>query len=155
MISTLEKKAQKYFIGIELRTTPQEGQDRKDIPLHWTKFFAEGVLDKIPNKKSCAILGLYTDYEDDYTKPYSFIIGCEVFSLDMIPLGLVGKVIPESDYEVISVEGSFPESLQATWQMIWNSNLQRNYRNDYEEYPADFDPKNNPRYKVNISVKSY
>jgi predicted transcriptional regulator YdeE len=52
-------------------------------------------------------------YEGDYTKPYSWILGCEVSSLDEIPEGLVGKVIPESKYAVFTTQGEFPQGLIA------------------------------------------
>jgi hypothetical protein len=71
-------------------------------------------------------------YEGDYTKPYSWILGCEVSSLDEIPEGLVGKVIPESKYAVFTTQGEFPQGLIAAWQAVWKSNLLRSYTSDFE-----------------------
>ena len=61
------------------------------MPAHKDRFFKENISSKIPNKINGDILALYTDYEGDYTKPYSWILGCEVSSLEQVPEGLVGK----------------------------------------------------------------
>ena len=67
----LHKREQKYFIGLELRTSNEECS--LPMPAHKEKFFSENTLAKIPNKISGEVLALYTDYEGDYTKPYSWI----------------------------------------------------------------------------------
>src|SRR5262245_12445887 len=94
----VERQNQKYFIGLGIRT--HNDTCSSDMPAHKEKFFKENVPEKIPNKTSGNILALYTDYEGDYTQPYSWILGCEVSSLDKVPSGLVGKIIPASKYAV-------------------------------------------------------
>jgi predicted transcriptional regulator YdeE len=64
------------------------------------------------------ILALYTDYEGDYMKPYSQVLGCEVSSLDKIPEGLVVKVIPEATYAFFTTQGEFPQGLISAWQAM-------------------------------------
>lgn len=150
MEHTVEHQKQRYFIGLELRTNNEECSST--MPAHKEKFFLEDVPSKIPNKISGDILALYTDYEGDCTKPYSWILGCEVANLEEIPSGLVGKIIPESNYAVFTTQGGFPEGLIAAWQAIWKSNLSRSYTTDFEVYRADFDPQNNPQVKVCIAV---
>ncbi len=148
---TIEKQKKKFFIGLELRTNNEECSSA--MPLHKEKFFKENTLEKIPNKINGNILALYTDYEGDYTKPYSWILGCEVSSLDEIPAGLVGKVIPESKYAVFITQGEFPQGLIAAWQAVWKSNLPRSYTTDFELYRSDFDPQKNPEVKVYIAIE--
>jgi len=145
-----EHQKKKYFIGLELRTNNEECS--LAMPAHKEKFFRENTVSKIPNKVNGNILALYTDYEGDYTRPYSWILGCEVSSLEKIPEGLVGKVIPESKYAVFTTEGKFPEGLIAAWQAIWKANLARAYTSDFEVYPAEFDPQKKPQVKVFIAV---
>ena len=36
------------------------------------------------------LLAVYTDYEGDYTKPFTYMIGCEVSNLSTIPEGMRG-----------------------------------------------------------------
>lgn len=148
---TIEKQKKKFFIGLELRTNNEECS--LAMPAHKEKFFRENTLAKIPNKINGNILALYTDYEGDYTKPYSWILGCEVSSLDEIPAGLVGKVIPESKYALFTTQGEFPQGLIAAWQAVWKSNLHRSYTTDFELYHSNFDPQKNPEVKVYIAIE--
>jgi len=147
----VEHRNEKLFIGLELRTNNEECS--LAMPVHKDRFFKENTLSKIPNKINGNILALYTDYEGDYTKPYSWILGCEVSSLDEVPEGLVGKVIPESKYAVFTTQGEFPKGLIAAWQAIWKSNLSRSYTSDFEIYRSDFDPEHNPEVKVYIAIE--
>jgi len=151
MHHTIEHQAKKYFIGLELRTDNEKCS--VEMPAHKNKFFGENIPAKIPHKINGNILALYTDYEGDHTQPYSWILGCEVSSLDNIPRGLVGKEIPESTYAVYATEGAFPHGLIAVWQAIWKSHLHRSYTSDFEVYPANFDPEKHPQVKVYIAVK--
>jgi len=150
MHHTIEHQKKKFFIGLELRTNNEECSTT--MPAHKDKFFSQNIVSKIPNKINGNILALYTDYEGDYTQPYSWILGCEVSSLDKIPEGLVGKMIPESKYAVFTTQGAFPQGLIAAWQAIWKSNLHRSYTSDFEEYRSDFDPQNKPQVKVYIAI---
>ena len=77
---TMEKQQRKLIMGIQIRTSNDVCQI--DMPQIWQKFLQEKILEKIPNKVGNTIFAVYTDYEDDYTKPYSYIVGCEVSTLD-------------------------------------------------------------------------
>ena len=83
MQHTVERQKKKFFIGLELRTNNEECSSA--MPAHKERFFGENVVSKIPNKVNGNILALYTDYEGDYTQPYSWILGCEVSNLNEIP----------------------------------------------------------------------
>lgn len=146
---SLQKQPQKYVIGIEIRTSNAEFQ--KTVPPLWQKFYQE-IASQIPNKKSEAVLAVYSEYEEDYTKPFNYLIGYEVSSLDSIPEGLVGKVIPAAKYAVVTADGPFPHGLINTWTSIWKSPLKRGYTVDFELYPADFDPQNNPQVEIFIAL---
>ena len=123
------------------------------MPVHKDKFFKENILGKIPNKINGSVIALYTDYEGDFTKPYSWILGSEVSTLDQVPEGLVGKIITASKYAVYTTQGGFPQGLITVWQEIWKSDLQRLYTSDYEVYRSDFDPQSNPEVKVYIAIE--
>lgn len=150
MIHTIKYQEKKFFIGLALRTNNEECSYA--MPAHKERFFKENISAKIPNKLNDNILALYTDYEGDYTRPYSWILGCEVSSLAEVPEGLVGKVIPESKYAVFTTKGEFPQGLIDAWQAVWRSTLLRSYTSDFEVYRSDFDPQKNPEVKVYIAI---
>lgn len=99
-----------------------------------------------------SVLALYTDYAGDYTQDYSWILGCVVSSLDDVPEGLIGKVIPEANYAVFTTKGEFPQGLIAAWQAVWKTDLPRAYTSDFEFYRPEFDPQKNPEVKVYIAL---
>ena len=146
--STVKEK-QKLIVGIEIRTS--NDQCLVDMPRIWGKFHQEKILDKIPHKVNDTVFALYTDYEGDYTKPYSYILGCEVSTLEDIPEGMVGKVVPASTYAVYTTEGTYPQGLAQTWVSIWKSSPKRAYTSDLEVYNPDFNPQTNPEVKVYIA----
>ena len=124
------------IIGISVRTTNQNGQAMQDIGNLWQRFFSEQLLAKIPNKVSDAIYSIYTNYQKDYTEPYTCIIGVEVTTLSTIPDGLEGREFPEQTFEKFVAKGAMPQAVGAMWQHIWDNDatLNRTYIYDYECY---------------------
>ncbi len=145
---TVEKKEKKIVIGLAVETANESFlQDTTPIK---EKFFQ--LAGNIPNQINQDIVVVYTDYEGDYTQSFTYIIGYEVKSLDMVPEGMRGVEIPPASYAVFTAKGEFPQSLINVWQTIWNSSLHRSYTTDFEVYPSDFNPQANPEVKVYIAV---
>ncbi len=120
------------IIGITVRTTNQDQKAAQDIPVLWDKFMWQGLAEKIPNRENEAVYCVYTDYEKDYTAPYTVVLGCRVTSLDEIPEGMAGITFPEEKYEKFVAEG--PQTVINEWMKIWNSDLERTYKADFEVY---------------------
>lgn len=124
-----------FIIGIEVRTTNQNGQAGNDIPKLWERFFNEGILNKIPNKVNSSIYSVYTDYEEDYTKPYTTILGCRVENLNEIPEGMIGKIISGGKFTKFTAKGNLNEGVVfSEWLKIWSMPLNRKYTADFELY---------------------
>lgn len=122
-------------IGIAVRTTNENEQAAKDIPVLWEKFMQENVLENIPNKIDSTIYSIYTDYEKDHTKPYTTLLGCKVESLDNIPEGMIGKSFDGGDYIKFTAKGNLAEGLVIDeWAKIWNMDLGRAFTADFEMY---------------------
>ncbi|MES2273066.1 MAG: GyrI-like domain-containing protein [Chlamydiota bacterium] len=150
MTHIYQKQKKKFILGIGLKTSNQEFLSV--APALWNRFYQE-ILANIPNPLDRSIFAVYTDYEGDHTKPYFYLIGCEVSSLDHIPKGMVGKIIPESNFAVFKTEGEFPQSVALGWQKIWTSNLKRVYTADFEIYGPDFNPQTHSEVKIFIAVE--
>lgn len=129
-----ETKDSIKVIGIQVRTTNENNQCASDISTLWNRFKEEKIFDKIPNKKSSELIGLYSDYDGDYTQPYSYMVCCEVTSLESVPEGCVSKIIPAADYTIFIAKGKFPDCIAKTWGDIWNSDIDRAYHHDLEIY---------------------
>ncbi|MBA3723095.1 MAG: AraC family transcriptional regulator [Parachlamydiaceae bacterium] len=146
------KTEKKLVIGIPIKTSNENGRFQKEVPPLWDRFFRENMAGKIQNRINNNFLAVYTGYEGDYTKPFTYLIACEVSNIDKVPEGMVGMKIEPTTYAVFTAKGEFPKSMMQTWQAIWKSDAKRSYTTDFEVYPADFNPQANPEIKIFISV---
>lgn len=141
-------------IGIEVRTTNENEQAAKDIPLLWDKFMKENVLDNIPNKIDNTVYSIYTEYEKDHTKPYTTLLGCKVESLEHIPEGMVGKSFDGGDYIKFTTKGNLAEGLVINeWVKIWNMDLDRIFTADFEMYSEKAQNPSDAEVDILIAVK--
>lgn len=133
-----------YVIGISVRTTNENQQAAKDIPALWQRFISENMAEQIPNKLSKEVYAVYTDYELDYTKPYTTIIGCKVSEIGNIPEGFMSKKIEAPNYKTYVAKGSLTENIVYNkWLEIWDEDINRAYTSDYEVYGTKaLDPTN-------------
>ncbi len=142
------------IVGIECRTSNAPEAGPHDIPRHWERWYGEDIINRIRNKVSNEVIALYCDYEGDYTQPYSFVIGCQVSSIDEIPEGMVAKNLPASSYAIFRAVGEYPQSLLETWGFIWQqSQLRRTYTGDYEIYGEKFTSGLSKEVEVFVAVQ--
>jgi len=124
-----------HIIGIDIRTSNQEGKAGQDIPNLWQKFMTENITAKVPNKTSEEIFCIYTEYEGDHNKPYTTLLGCKVSNLDSVPEGLRGMTFNIEKQEKFQAKGNLLQgAVWQKWAEIWESNLDRTYTFDYEVY---------------------
>lgn len=137
-------------VGLFVRTTNENGQFFKDATPMWSNL---EQLDKIANPVNKNLYAVYTNYESDFTKPYTYVLGYEVTNLDVIPEGMLGIEIPSSSYAAFTAKGEFPKSVIEIWNGIWSSNMKRAYKSDFEIYAEDFNPNENSEVKIFISIE--
>lgn len=125
---------EKVIVGIKIKTTNQDGKAMEDIEKTWQKLFFERIYEKIKDKANNKTIGLYTEYEGDYTKPYTFIAGVETSSKVENNNKIVSKVIPKGKYARFVITGDVKKAVGQAWQEIWNMDLKRKYTCDFEEY---------------------
>ena len=143
------------IIGIETRTTNQNGQAMQDIGILWNRFFSENIISKIPNAVNGNVYAIYTDYESDYTGEYTTLLGLEVSSLDEIPSGLVGREFPKQNFKRFLAKGAMPQAVAEAWQKIWQQDkeLNRLYQYDYELYTEKSQQGDLSEVEIFIGVK--
>ncbi len=125
---------EKVVAGIKINTTNEDGKAVQDIGITWQKLFTDGIYEKIQNKVNNKTIGLYTKYEGDYTKPYTFIAGAEVSKEVQRGEELESIIIPKGKYAKFIIIGDVQNSVGQAWQEIWNMDLKRKYTCDFEEY---------------------
>lgn len=140
-------------IGISVRTTNENGKSAQDIPALWGTFMSKGISEKIPNKLGDNLYCIYTDYEQDHTRPYTTILGCKVATLEDIPEGMVGKTIAMETYTKFVAKGNLAQgAVLDTWIKIWNSDLHRTYTADFEVYGQNTQNPENAKVDIFIAV---
>jgi predicted transcriptional regulator YdeE len=116
----------------------RQSNDRPElIGKQWQDFFASGGPAQIPDRKSDDLFAVYTDYEGDYTQPYTMIIGCEVSRASSLPKGLVAKSVQSAKYAVIDARGPQPQSVVAAWKKVYGLPLSRAYTSDFDRYRGE------------------
>jgi predicted transcriptional regulator YdeE len=141
-------------IGISVRTTNENNQSGQDIPILWNRFKSEDILEKIPNKIDNTIYCIYTDYENDHTKPYTTILGCKVSTLADISNEFTGITFEKANYSKRTVKGNLMEGIVYNeWIKIWNSDLPRNFTSDFEVYDEKSLNPENAEVNIFIAVK--
>lgn len=142
-----------YVIGISVRTTNENGKAGIDIPELWNKFMSENLIEKIPNKIDNTIYCIYTEYEKDYTKPYTTILGCKVSSIENIPNEMVAKTFENENYRKFIAKGNILQGMVfGEWTKIWNTEIDRKYSADFEVYGEKAQNPENAEVDIYISL---
>ena len=129
-------KTEFKLIGLQLggKTTNDNGQSGIDCGNLWQKFERENFAERIPGKLSDEIYAVYFDYEGDYTKPFSYFIGCKVKNDTQAPQGMTNLIIPAGSFTKVIAKGKMPDCVTNSWKDIWNSEMERTYKYDFEIY---------------------
>lgn len=148
-----EKLEKFYVIGISVRTTNENGKAGTDIPELWNKFMSENLIEKIPNKIDNTIYCIYTEYEKDYTKPYTTILGCKVSSIENIPNEMVAKTFENENYRKFVAKGNILQGMVfGEWTKIWNTEIDRKYSADFEVYGEKAQNPENAEVDIYVSL---
>lgn len=141
----------KKIIGQKIRTINEHGQGLQSIGDAWRQFYETGVAFQIKNRLNDKIIGLYTDYEKDYTAEYTFLCGCEVKKEESSEFE-VKNILP-GKYAKFSVKGDVMTCVGPVWEYIWQSDLKRTYISDFEEYHNDRDKNGHQTIDIFIGIK--
>ncbi|MCC0783935.1 GyrI-like domain-containing protein [Clostridioides sp. ES-S-0108-01] len=157
--------SEKIVIGISKETANKDGQAVNDISESWKKFMGKGIYNAIKGKKSEKTIGLYTDYQGDFTSPYNFVACCEVNSnvdkdknLDELNTNntvgenIISKVIPAGKYAKFIVVGGQKE-VGDFWLEFWKMDFDRTYISDFEEYQSNTFDTNKHEIHIYIGIK--
>jgi predicted transcriptional regulator YdeE len=131
-----------HVVGFEVRTKNalEANPATRRIGDLWNRFFQERMSERITHRKDPgAVVGVYTNYENDHTGFYTLIVGAQVQDAKAIPSGMVGVTIPASKYLVFPAPGKMPEAIVAAWGVVWDYFAQgaaarRAYTTDFELY---------------------
>lgn len=143
-----------HIIGIDTRTSNQEGKAAQDIPALWNRFLSQNLTEKIPSKIGTELFCIYTEYEGDHNLPYTCLLGCKVANLDNVPEGMRGMTFTTQKLETFTAKGNLQQgAVYNKWLEIWEAGLDRTYTFDFEVYGIKAQNPENAEVDIYISVK--
>lgn len=146
-VVTLEEKT---IVGVTARTKNSDENMPMIIGGLWQQFYQDGIYATISDKVNEKAIGIYSDYESDFTSEYSVYVGCEVAKTSPV-LNTVTKIIPAGKYAKFIVHGHMQKAVADFWEKLWKMDLERSYQCDFEEYQnADVE---NAEIHIYISLK--
>ncbi len=126
-------------VGVSAKISGSEG-GAEEINALWETFFKDLVGSKIESRQDDVVYAVYSDYEGDHTKPFRLTIGYKIFedTDKPTPDGMHSVQVIEDEYGLVSTRGKQPEALMEGWKSIWQSDLNRNFKTDFEVYGPNF-----------------
>lgn len=129
---------EKTIAGVCARTNNLSPEMGMVIGGLWKQFYEEGVYAGIEEKVNEKALGIYTEYGSDNKNEYTAMVACEIKAgadngSNKNPAVAIKK-IPAGKYARFTVKGDAVKAVAAFWGKLWQMDLDRNYRTDFEEY---------------------
>lgn len=149
----MKKSETFHIIGIDTRTSNQEGKAAQDIPALWNRFLSQNLMDKIPSKMGTELFCIYTEYEGDHNLPYTTLLGCKVDNLDNVPEGMRGMTFTTQNLKKFTTKGNLQQGVVYNkWLEIWEEGLDRTYSFDFEVYGEKAQNPEDAEVDIYISV---
>lgn len=110
----------KVIYGNKVRTN---NHDSSIYSKKWEEF--------LQNKVNGDIYAIYGNYESDFTGDFDFMIGTEENT------GEDSFTIENGEYYIWEVKSKDPSGVGQAWKEIWESDLPRAYKTDFEVYKTN------------------
>jgi predicted transcriptional regulator YdeE len=138
--------------GRSVRTTNEGGRSAIDQGGLWQACLSEGLFRDCPE-----ILGVYSGYEGDWTKPFTFTLGVRLGASATAIEGRETLGVKGGEFAVFEASAPSPqEAASAVWAEIWawqaNSPRPRAYREDFESWDAASLAGGKARVRVFVSL---
>ncbi|MDD1687412.1 GyrI-like domain-containing protein [Methanoregula sp.] len=149
---TIKKLPARTVVGITRRTSNAVAAET--IPACWQEFLMKNAPARIAHRSIPPVMyAVYSQYEKDWTGPYTYLLGCGVTRADNVPEGMEAWTIPEQTYAVFRARGMMPAEILGVWANVWSSDLPRTYTYDFELYDKRFTRPLNKEVEVCVAVE--
>lgn len=125
-------------VGVSRVISGGEGA-AEEISALWEMFIKEHSS-KIEIHQDDVVYAVYSDYAGDHTQSYRLTVGYRVFEDTDITVseGMYCVEVIEDEYGLVNTRGKQPEALMDAWTSIWESDLDRCFKTDFEVYSPNF-----------------
>lgn len=125
---------EKTVAGITARTNNLAPDAQMIIGGLWQRFYTEGIYEAVNGKVNDKALGIYTEYAGDETCDYTVMTACETDKMCIQPENIAVKKISAGKYAKFVMEGNMDKIVGEFWQELWQMDLPRAFKSDFEEY---------------------
>lgn len=125
-------------LGLSVRTCNQDEMfpSKAKIGDLWAQFYSQHGCNLTENSN---VYGIYTDYESDFSGPYSVYAAADTFGASD---ELIALTLSAGKYLVFSAQGEIPGSVIELWGHIWehfsngDAEYERAYTTDFEHFKS-------------------
>ncbi len=104
----------------------------------WRRFNTAGKGQSVPARIREEHYCVYCEYEGDWTKEFTVVIGCAVAADAEVPDGMKKIAVDAGKFAVLYPTGELPQSVFDAWAEVWKTPLDRSYQADYDVYGDAF-----------------
>ena len=115
----------------------------------WRIFNAGGREQSIPARIREEHYCVYCEYQSDWTKEFTVVVGCAVAADADVPEGMKKVQIAAGRFAVWCPEGPLPQGVFDAWADVWKTPIDRLYEADYDVY-GDTSGKNGATVHVGV-----
>lgn len=127
---------EKSVAGLSVRTSNLSPDMPKIIGGLWEKFYDGGIYEALAKDEKKPSYGIYTQYESDETRSYTFMTACESDG-ENLPENTKAMTIPAGKYAKFTAVGDVQTAVMNAWKEVWEADLHRAFICDFEEYTSD------------------
>jgi predicted transcriptional regulator YdeE len=146
MSYTIKEETAVTVLGFHARVSNAEPRKIGDV---WRRFNAAGKEQSIAARLREEHYCVYFEYEGDWTKEFTVVIGCAVDAGAEVPDGMKKIQIAAGRFAIWYPEGPLPQSVFDAWAEVWKTPLDRFYQADYDVY-GDTSSKNGATVHVGV-----
>ena len=158
----LVTKPEIKLVGLTVRTNNQNEMNSATAKIGalMGEYWQRGGASQVAARKQAGVtFSVYTDYASNERGDYTYFVGEEVNTFEIIPTGMQQLTIPAATYQKITTPaGIMPDVVIQAWQKIWNMSANdlggnRTYIADFEVYDARASDSSNTVLDIYIGIR--
>ncbi|WP_462384688.1 zinc ribbon domain-containing protein [Intestinibacillus massiliensis] len=147
-VVTLDERT---VVGIGTRTGNDAPDMMQKIGKVWQDFMGGGAVERIPGRTGDRCYGLYYNYTWD-DNSYDMLAAWGADGDAPLPEGFQRVTIPGGQYAKFSFRGDVTQDTGRFWGEVWQIELPRAYRIDFEEYICEDGDEANAQINIYIGL---
>ena len=125
------------LLGISVETTFENDQHEKDIKKVWEELIDLNFHKIVPGNKGTEIYAVYSNYHGPAKSSFTYTVGLRLDKKIVTNNKMKMMTVPKTNFAVFDTKYKNGNSINNTWQKIYESDLERAFTYDVELYKLD------------------